>query len=252
MKRKVAICLFGVSRSAERTLGSLQLKVIRPASSLGEVHVFGHLFYEERLKNPRSKEDGIQKDPREYFPKYIDLAIDAPNDPPLLENSAVLLKYGDEFEDGGQSIRNLVHQLVSLEKVTKRALAIEPTFTIFCRPDLFYHNSFLPYYRRTRLLPYSHCFLPAWQQWKNGYNDRMAICRGKSAAEAFGQRLTFADEYCRSTRGPLHSERLLRFCMEKARVPVYSMKCYASRVRIGGVFHGEDFDDQRSSWYQHY
>lgn len=155
-----------------------------------------------------------------------------------------LKQYGDCWNNNFQSMRNLVHQLHSLNLVTQAALDDGADVCLFLRPDLRYHDSLAP--AITRALRAAKAGrplvqLPWWQGWHGGRNDRFAVVAGPDAIAAYGRRVTQMTEFCVTRQAPLHSEQLLAFALDQADVPVRTIRARASRVRLGGVENKEDF-----------
>lgn len=239
---RIAICFFGITRSLRYTSYSIDENIIAPAQAFGQTKVFAHFFNQVEIDNPRSGESG-KSDVEEYRLLNADwLVIEEPDNCLEKHNFNQLCAYGDTWNDNFVSLRNLVHQLHSLNEVTKAALDWKPDIVLFIRPDLLYHSS-LKRYIGSILKCGSECvMLPAWQNWEHGYNDRFAICKFRSAIEAYGKRVGDMHEFCELNKTPLHSERLLRYVLEKSEIKPKRMSARASRVRIGGRLKKENFD----------
>ncbi len=137
-------------------------------------------------------------------------------------------------------MRNLVHQLHSMNEVTRMALSSQCDVCLFCRPDLEYHDSLETLIVDALEKADSEVLLPNWQA-HGGFNDRFAICVGKQAIESYGSRVQKIHSYCRSTGQPMHSEKLLKHTLLAAHVPVRTISHRASRVRFDGTIRQEDF-----------
>jgi hypothetical protein len=150
---------------------------------------------------------------------------------------------GDTWGDQHASMRNLVYQLHSLRSVTAMLTPFDPDFVVYVRPDNFYHDALpryvfsLPHARRR------NAYIPDWQWW-GGVNDRFAIC-GKEVYPAYGNRIEDIFAFCQSTGRKLHSERLLKFVLQRAGARVCLLPTTASRVRIHGEFAEESFSPKR-------
>lgn len=237
---KITVCFFGITRSLNYTIASINRNVLTPARAAGDVSIYGHFFKQSIIENSRSGEQG-RADLEEYRLLHCDeVNLDEPDiwiDPHWRR---LLQSFGDHWEDDFRSFRNLLHQLHSLGKVTELAMKGNPDIVVFCRPDLEYHDSLGGALgAATRQAPPA-AFVPRWQEW-GGLNDRFAICIGRHAIEAYGLRITRALDYVKSRQSPLHAERLLMYSMERSGVTVRSLDARASRVRLGGATHKEDF-----------
>lgn len=235
---RIGVVFFGITRSLRFTAASIRKNVIGPAESNGAVRVFAHFFDEQRIENPRSGENGFLY-PREHEILHIDdLVIEAPNECLELRGFSTLTSFGDLWGDGFKSLRNLVHQLHSMERVTERALDWGADIVVFVRPDLEYHDSLEPVLRDARKLPET-AFVPYWQAY-GGLNDRFAVVSGQETARVYGTRIRRALDYCISLQRPLGSEELLAFSLEGLTVRSFGQR--ASRVRFDGSIRYERFD----------
>lgn len=238
---RIAICFFGITRSLSYTIESIEENIFTPARTFGTVRIFAHFFNQNEVQNPRSGESR-KFDTKEYKllnPDWVHL--EEPDVCLAAHGFESLKAYGDSWDDGFNSLRNLVHQLHSLNEVTKAASEWAPDIILFVRPDLFYHSSLRRHIATALKRESASVILPAWQNWRNGYNDRFAICRMPSAIEAYGTRVTSMHDFCRRGQGPLHSERLLRFVLDEAELTPSWMRTRASRMRIGGHLVREKF-----------
>lgn len=238
---RIAICFFGITRSLSHSHGSIEANVLEPARAVGETRVFAHFFRQEHIYNPRTSEIG-ELDPDEY--RLIgpdELELEEPES--CLEEWAFdrIAACGDTWKDGHKSVRNLVHQLHSLQRVTTMAGAWEPDLWIFARPDLRYHDSLARVFASAQAGPSETAWLPLWQS-RGGHNDRFAIVRGQRVAHKYGRRAERMLEFCAATGQPLHAERLLGFVLRGERVRRISTR--ASRVRSTGNEAWECFSFQ--------
>lgn len=53
---KIAIAFFGITRSLNFTVKSIEENILSPLSDMGEVRVFGHFFKLAKINNKRSEE----------------------------------------------------------------------------------------------------------------------------------------------------------------------------------------------------
>ena len=241
MSRKVAICFFGITRSLRYTHASIEEHVLAPARRRSSPKVYAHFFLQKEIDNPRSGEKG-QLDPEEYGLLPIDwLKLEEPNHCLEQWNFEGLKAWGDSWDDEFRSLRNLIHQLHSLHTVTQAALDDGAEVCLFCRPDLRYHDSLNGALSQALQAKGDRVFLPRWQDF-GGLNDRFSICIGPGAIAAYGQRVLKAEPFCRAGGEPLHSERLLKFSLETAGIPIRRIKARASRVRMDGTQFPEDYD----------
>ncbi|MCP1168394.1 hypothetical protein [Limimaricola litoreus] len=243
MSIRIALCFFGITRSLSHTLPSIEENVLDPARAAGELRVFAHFFNQQHIANPRSGEIG-QLRPNEHELLPCDsLQLEQP-DHCLEERGFDRIKsYGDDhWKDEFASIRNLVHQLHSLDRVTTAALAFEPDICIFCRPDLRYHDSLAGEIAEALRTRRPQVSLPRWQSWR-GQNDRFAICTGEKATSAYGRRIGMVQAYCEWAGGPLHAEGLVHFTLRRSGIKIRRNDLRASRIRHNGIMVAENFDE---------
>jgi hypothetical protein len=238
-KPKIAIGFFGITRSLKWTLSSIQNQIFIPARKIGEVRVFAHLFHQDRIVNPRTGENNIV-DPNEYKLLNCDeIILEKAGDCLSQRNYNLILSHGDAFQDNGKSLANLIHQLHSLEKVGSLISSWMPDVVILVRPDLIYHDSFFDLIKQHLSLSDHHISIPGWQL-SGGMNDRFAVC-GPKSAEAYSKRINLMHAYMNDSNKPLHSERLLRYALNKYPAIPIMTKIRASRIRSSGEVFSEDF-----------
>lgn len=237
---KIAIAIFGIPRGSGIAGPSIDAHIVRPCRAVGQVKLFGHLFRQESVVNPRSGENGsLSEVDYERFAEF-EPAMEPPND--CLESIRFQdwCSLGDIYGDEFQSLRNLAHQLHSLDRVTASMERYAPDVVVFARPDLLYRQPLLRHELRAAADHPGRVYLPQWQWW-NGYNDRLAVC-GKSSYRAYGTRIHRVGDFLRQTQRPLHAERLLRYALQRDRVVVRVLRQQAQRVRINDVLRDENFD----------
>lgn len=240
-RHRLAICFFGITRSLRYTFPALQANILDPARrQFRSVSVYAHLYDQDRIHNPRSGEAGAL-DTEEYKLLNADwLCQEKPDGIAQAAGLDQLKSYGDSWEDGFNSLHNLLLQLHSLKSVTNAVLQDGIDYCLYCRPDLMYHDRWNRALYRLRLGQQPHVMVPRWQAWE-GLNDRFALVRGRNAISAYGHRLDLADMFCTDGPQPLHSERLLAYALERAGIGVSTVGLRASRVRSGGEKKVEDF-----------
>jgi len=236
---QIAICYFGITRSLSHTIKSIERNVVAPAKRHGRVKRYAHLFRQTEIINARSGESGTV-DPMEYKRLNCDWShLEEPDQCLDIHDFEHFKQYGDVWEDKFRSLRNLVHQLHSLDQVTKAALADGAETVIFCRPDLRYLDSLSHPLQKAINDAAVGVHLPSWQSWY-GLNDRFAICTGRKAIEAYGCRIRLAREFCETRVQPLHAEMLLESSLESNKISVHKIPNRAARVRIDGTVASGD------------
>jgi hypothetical protein len=240
--KSAAVCFFGITRSLRYTHGSILRNVIEPLEGRASVRIYGHFFDQERIANPRSGEEGALDREDHRFLSFDSLEREAENPAAVQALFDELTPFGDSWEDGFRSVRNLSHQLYSLKRVTQAALKDAPDLVIFVRPDLAYHDTLADVYDRALAAQSSVLLIPDWQE-HGGRNDRFAIAVGVAAAESYGCRFDRATDYV-GPGTPLHSEKLLSHATSD--VEVQTIPHRASRIRFNGNINPEDF---HPSWF---
>jgi len=243
---KIAVCFYGLTRSLKHTMVSIDKNVLEPARNLGDVRVFAHFFDQERIENTRSRESSVLDRDEHRLLGAHNLELEKPDACLMQHDFEELKEFGDTRRDGFSSLRNLVHALHSLKKVTETALAWEPDIVIFARPDLMYHDSLESYVADAVNAPDPCIYIPDWQHWRGGYNDRFAICTSPQSALAYGTRVDRMLDFCRYFREAVHSESLNRFVLDNEGIEVRLMDARASRVRADGRIKKERFGCSKS------
>lgn len=240
-KRKIAICFFGITRSLTYTMRSIKNNIILPANEMADVRVFAHFFRQNLIDNPRSGEYGKLKENEHILLDLDWLSLEDPEICLQSHNFEDLKLYGDSWSDDFRSLKNLVHQLHSIDRVTDAAISWNPDIYVYARPDLLYHNSFSRVYQEAFSKDIDIGFYPNWQLY-GGINDRFFICRGKEIARAYGKRVHVARDFCKDFNEPLHSERLAAYALSDLKCTLRPIYLKATRVRSNGVLRKESFD----------
>lgn len=237
---KIAVCFFGITRSLTHTIGSIERRILRPARRLGSLASFGHFFNETTINNRRSDEFGRLTPHEHRLISFEDLKLEEPDLCLEQRGFEAIKAYGDAWKDDFKSLRNLIHQLHSLDAVTKMAMSWEPDLIVFARPDLRYHDSLRGPMKQMLKVNGHVAMTPSWQHCMGGVNDRFAICT-PGAARAYGGRIDRALSYCLENQMPLHSELLVKDCLEGADIECRLMSTRASRLRFNGSRRKESF-----------
>lgn len=243
---KIAVCFFGLSRSLATTHESIARNVVEPCRRHGETVTLAHLYHQSHVQSVRSGENAAL-DPDDYRLLDLDAVALRFTVPSHLAGILEAMKpYGDAWDNGFSSLSNLIRQLYSLSAAFKMAQLHDPDIVLFCRPDLIYHDSLEPVVQALVAEKGDMVALPDWHHWKGGYNDRFALCRGMTAARAYAERLHLVHDYVAAKRKALHSERLLRFALDRAKIPTTIFRQRASRVRAGGLLVEEKFSKSKA------
>lgn len=241
---KIAVAFFGIPRNSDICFPSIRKNILDRFPKDAHVSCYYHLYSPQIIHNVRSGESGVLSEAN-----YLDFQgmvgqIEKPDECLQQWNYSLLKSFGDTWKDDFASIRNLIHQLNSLYKVTQLLTPSDPDFVVFVRPDMYYHDALPSYIFSQPEGRRKNVYIPNWQ-WFGGLNDRFAVC-GRDAYQAYGCRIVEAAEYCRHSGRSLHSERLLKYALSKHAVRTCLLPTRASRVRIGGQFAEESFSSRHS------
>lgn len=236
---RIAIAFYGITRSLHLTYPSIESNLLTPSRSFGHCDVYCHFFDQQTVANTRTGEHG-QLDPDEWRLLNADHASITPVQKNQEDTWLTQLKpFGNAWEDDWQSLRNIVRQQLSLQKVSDAIVANGTyDYVIFARPDMEYHDA-LNWTRIAHITTPRTITIPHWQ-WSGGLNDRFAIC-GNKAFRHYSHRLNMALRYCASRQRPLHSERLLFFALMHSPIWLRTTSLRATRVRSNGDRAQESF-----------
>lgn len=238
-EKNIVIAFYGITRSLKYTIESIRSNILEPARQAGKVTIYCHFFKQHTINNPRTGEVG-RLDVDEWRLLSPDVSCIEEVDSAIEDkHMAMLLPYGNAWEDEGQSLRNILRQLISLQRVTQRVQqqsAID--MVVFLRADMLYHDQF-PFAQWVSTVRADTVMVPYWQ-WSGGLNDRFAIC-GKEAFGCYGERIENAVRYCEIKSKPLHSERLLMFTLSASSLQLAVTSMRATRVRSDGTQAQESF-----------
>lgn len=236
---KIAVAFFGVARSLKYTICSIEENILAPLRALGDVKIFGHFYNLTEIYNPRSGESCKIDTSQHALINFDSIIIDEPNDCLSRFNIKEIYSARDPYLDDYKSITNLLHQLHSLDSVTKSIQeSYQPDVVVFVRPDLYYHNSLQASMLLAVRSSRKRVFLPAWQSY-GGYNDRCAICNNDTYVD-YGSRANLVDSYIDFCK-PFYSELFLYFVLRKKHIKVSRLEITASRIRGDGRVEDELF-----------
>jgi len=242
---RITVAFYGIPRCTPISAPSIEHRLLQPLRALGEVSVVHHLWKIGHVTSARSGEDAALADDAYAWFDQFDGCIEPPERFEDGESFQAWKTFGDDFGDNFGSLRNLMHQLQSLKRVTALVEATNPDVVVFARPDLQYHDAIpLSACRLAARFP-RLCVVPIWNWWA-GLNDRFAIC-GKSAYQSYGNRVDRAIAHAHALGGPIHSESLVKFALREAGVRTLAIPLTASRVRADGTVRPENFDSLATS-----
>ncbi|HVY13962.1 MAG TPA: hypothetical protein VHB27_01950 [Rhodopila sp.] len=234
---------FGLARLAGATAPVIETAIVAPLREAGfEILRAGHFNCPAALDNPRSGERGAIPD---ADPARL-LSLDAceqevQTDDAIAEAFATARAYPDAFGDGYRSLRNLCHQLRSLDRLWRLLAAFRPgpeDVVLLLRPDLLYLDPLVIGRDLGELLAGGiDLVVPAWQSW-GGLNDRFAFAT-PHAARVYATRYRLIADGC-TAMGGLHAERFLAFSAGLHGLRVARTPLRAARLRVNGDIAGND------------
>ena len=234
---RVALCFWGLSRSLQKTITSIQTCLVEPLVGAGfEVNVYMHTWIVRHpLNNIRTGEKNCSVDPHDWKAVYRlrPLLASRPkivtDDQDTKDPALHLLDYrtkGDAWKNGFVSTDNHVRALYSLHRVTElvRRQHDQPDVIIFARPDCLYDTPFQPSW--LDVLRSFNILLPDFH--KHPVNDRFAVCVPR-VAYIYGQRYDKALAYAQQTQ--LHAETFLATILKMENIQIIEIPMHFMRLR---------------------
>jgi len=235
---KIGIIFFGLPRSSEITLPSIRKYILNQLNDY-EVVIESCLSLQQHISNQRSNEESTLKPENYDFFKNFSHQFIEPSQ--LLDQQLFhqIIKFGDIWKDNGNSIKNLLLQLKTIQIAYLNCKKNECDYYIFVRPDLIIHepipiNAFIEKYKNKNAI-----LLPSWQ-WHRGVNDRFALT-SKVSADSYGLRYEKLIEYCSKEKSAIKSETFLMDQLNDAHVQIKTCPSKMSRVRVSGQLKEECF-----------
>jgi hypothetical protein len=236
------VCFFGLTRSLQFTIDSIRSNVLDVLTAAGVKHtIYLHTHNVTRVFNPRSYEFNVTIDPTKYRLLRPDkFVLEQPVDwtqPKNQDMLVQLLKHGDAWRerDDHISLRNLVNQLQSLEKLTSlwTPSASEFDAAIYLRSDVWFYNRLDVSQLLEAAGTTSHpvIWTPNFATY-TGLNDRFAF-GNVAAMQIYGNRWQHALAYAHSAN--MHAERFLNHTMRSNGVECRTTDIVFTRVRGGGL-----------------
>ena len=243
---KVALCFWGLTRSLDHTLESIESCIFQPLRDAGiEYSIFLHTYTIYRpYTNIRAGEVGLQlKNTAWRSLQPTSAIIENQDDVDTNLNLTAYRSCGDPWgnEPSGHSnpyttLNNHIRALWSLKQVTGVWSTSGETFdaVIYLRPDMLYRRPLNIEWIRN--LDDTILYMPNFHL-VDGCNDRFAI--GKpSVMRVYGNRYNNALEFSR--RLPLHSEKYLAFTLSLKNIQIKYITFPFRRVRADGKINEAD------------
>jgi hypothetical protein len=235
---KVAICFFGITRNLkERTLKAMQKNLFAPVAALDPGFVrFGHFNLTRQIYNPRSKEQGVDASDSDYQLLQCDRTATTPQEKVDRQiDFTSFQRYGDPWDDGFASMKNLLRQYYSLEQVTHLLKQSKQNFdlVIYSRADVLYRRPI----RIPKVKP-GVIYTPHFAKW-GGLNDRFALGDQQTMTK-YGLRGSAALGYIEKTEQTLHAERFLEWYVQQQELRNEDLDVSFWRVRADGRIASDD------------
>lgn len=234
----VAICVWGICRSTDHTIASVQKHIFQPLQEAGISYtLFLHTYALYRpYENPRAGESKqqLKNSLWKLFKPSKSIVEDQDEVEPHLHLDAYRT-YGNPWKEedgqGFQTLDNHIRALWSLYQVTKLWMSEEESYdaVLYIRPDVEFLTSLRPGWFQQ--IPFQTVFVPNFHLI-DGVNDRFAFGRPE-VMRHYGTRFLGAKQY--SYMKHLHSESFLAWiCMSK-HIQVKTVSIKFRRIRADGT-----------------
>jgi 16S rRNA C967 or C1407 C5-methylase (RsmB/RsmF family) len=277
MRKPVAICFYGLTRSLRWTLPSIEKCIF---GALDEQHVeyvvYTHTFTlpGDALTNARTGESGEKLDRDEWRSLCYETQGGSSNGSSrgvrqakhVVESQGAYLEgeglrlvqeggstEGAEGADGGRGLQSYLRHGdhwhdggQSVLNLLCQLRSLKRVTELWDEADhdvAIYVRPDLRYLTPIRLDELDRCraekcvLMPTWQTY-NGCNDRLCIGHAQPMKHVYGSRGDRAHSYAQKER--LHAEGFLRHCLEESSVPWGATSMRAQRVRANGKTDPKD------------
>lgn len=254
---KVAVLLYGLSRSMNFTISSIRKNVLHELVRHGVTYSLfvDGILVQGNLTNPRSKEINVSYDISEWSALTPNLMSVTVHEEFLRDFDffiRMVLSGGDSFGNWGVSVRNGIESLLSLRNATKLMIMSRERFdgVIVLRPDLEYLDP-VDVNLLHKSIQNGLIVTPDWQRHL-GENDRFAY-GAWDAMVMYGHRIDRLPHYMSTSSVSFNQERFLQYSIDeycRLRKASHESPCHcftsqrASRVRHGGAVVRESFASQ--------
>jgi hypothetical protein len=235
LRKKIAVCFWGLSRSLKFTLISIEQYIFKPIKDANiDYDVFLHTYkINRKYTNPHAYEHDIKLDNNEYkLLKPTDSIVENQDNIFKKINPKKYTTKGNPWELENKSINtvyNVILSLWSLKQVSSLWLKNEEMYThvMYCRPDVTYIAPLnMEWFTFT-----DNIYMPNFA--RHGFNttkvnDRFAIGRPEQM-KFYGNRFDDALEY--SKKKQMHSETFLSYIIKKYNIHLKLIKFDFIRTR---------------------
>lgn len=229
---KVALCFFGICRSTNYTIESINKYIYEPLKQMNfDYDIYLHTFTMNTIyNNPRNNEKNVMLDNDLY--KLIKPDIYKIDDQDEIKKTIDFTKYrskGDPWLNNFKSLDNLILALYSLNQVTQlwKNSNIRYDYIIYLRPDvLFLQPLELSYFNQ---LNNTNIILPNFHKYP--INDRFAIGLPNIMLK-YGERYNYSYNY--SLINKLHAEEYLNYILYINSIKIININFKFCRIRANG------------------
>jgi len=237
-KPKIALCFYGLNRSTNYTIDSINKCIFNALKELNFTYdIYLHTY---KLTNPytntRNGEENIMLDNNLY--KLINPDVYKIDDHDEIKKSIDLIKYrskGDPWGNNFKSLGNLILGLYSLNQVTQLWKTSNKTYDyiIYLRPDV----KFLSPLKLSFFINLNNSNIAIPHFYEYPINDRFAI--GKpSIMLIYGERYINAYDY--SLINKLHAEEYLNYLLKINKITIIKINFNFHRIRANGFNYDEN------------
>lgn len=243
------ICFYGIDRALAHTIWGLHHHIFRPLAAAGmDVTLAVHFNQVERIAGAYSKEGRVRLTQDRMALLNPDLAlVEAQSEGHIAADMAALAGVPWRFDSPlfAGAIRNLCHQLYSLERVADLVAWAGPSrfdAVLALRADLQFLDDLQPAPLLAALRGGVDLITPDWQLW-GGLNDRFAVLSPR-AFHPISHRRQLLPAFARE-KGYVHAEELLLYAARAAGLRLGFTPLRAERVRATGRVSFEIFAPER-------
>jgi len=235
---KIAVCFYGLCRSTNYTIESINKYIFMPLKELNfKYDIYLHTYnVNTPYTNIRNNEENITLDNNLY--KLLNSTIYKIDNHENIRKTIDFAKYrskGDPWSNDYKSLDNLILGLYSLNQVTQlwKNSNKKYDYIIYLRPDVKFLNplnlSFFLNLNNTNIV------LPNYDQYP--INDRFAIGT-PNVMLLYGERYLHAYDY--SLTNKLHAETYLKYILDKNKIDIIKINFNFHRIRANGFNHDEN------------
>lgn len=234
----IAICFFGLCKSTDYTIDSINKYIFDPLTKLQfNYDIYLHTFNVNKpYSNKRNNEDNTILNNDLY--KLLNPIKYIIEDDDKIKESIDFLKYrthGDPWNNNYNSLDNVILALYSLNQVTElwKNSNKKYDYIMYLRPDvLFLQPLKLSYFTQ---INNSNIILPNFHEYP--VNDRFAI-GVPDIMQLYGERYNNAHNY--SLLNKLHAEQYLHYILSINSITVIKINFKFSRIRANGKIDDRD------------